>query len=1049
MSNTLTPPPRYTTTSLYPEAAEPTLDPALFASPTARYRGTPFWSWNTKLERQRLLDQIDELAAMGMGGFHMHPRSGLATEYLGDEFLDLVEACVDHAEAKSMLAWLYDEDRWPSGAAGGLVTADPAYRMKHLVLTPRPYTADETAPPNFNTERSHARRVGGGTLVAKYRVVIDEAGRLASYQRLPTTAPDEPGLWYAYLETSETMQWFNGQAYLDCMMPEAVERFIAVTHEAYAERVGDRFGSVIPAIFTDEPQIAWFSAISEPHAHEDVILPWTTGLVDLHQQQWGEDPLDVLPEVVWQPIHQPGAARWRLRDTISERFASAFADQIGAWCDQHGIALTGHMMEEPTLASQATALGECMRHYRGFQLPGIDMLCDRIELTTAKQAASVAHQDGRPGVLSELYGVTNWDFTFAGHKRQGDWQAALGVTVRVHHLNWVSMAGDAKRDYPAAIGSQSPWWHEYQTVEDHFSRLNTVLTRGQPLVDVAIIHPIESYWVALGPISQTAVEQADLNQSFQDGLAWLLHGLIDADFVCESLLPKQCPTQIGSALRVGEMRYQTVVVPSLLTIRSTTLDRLEALAEAGGHVVFAGRVPALVDAQPSDRAQRLAANCVQVPWQRGELLASLDAVRRLSVADHSGYPVNEVLHQWRQDGDTRWLFLCNTNRDRGLGDRGQLIVRIRGHWRITSYDTLTGRHTPLTTHQYDGDTAVAWSTHGHDHLLLACTPSQPGRVDSTPTSTPALVWHAAGECDDLVPVTLHEPNVLPLDRLEWQLPDGAWQPVTEIMRLNNAVRDALGWQPVGGRGCQPWALPPEDAVGPQLRLRAVVHSAIDVEDLSIALERSSDWRVWVDGVERTASATGWWVDRDIHRVPLGSLSAGQHVFEFAVAVSERTTVETPYLLGDFGVQVRGRHVAIIAPVRELAWGDWTTQGLPFYGGSVTYHTGFEHAGGRAAIRCDRCPMPAWRVQVPAAADTLVAFAPYRADLGVLPAGRHRCDVVVYGNRLNTFGCLHNANPNEHWIGPQAWFTTGANWSEEYQLAACGMLLAPRVEQASA
>ena len=122
----------------------------------------------------------------------------------------------------------------------------------------------------------------------------------------------------------------------------------------------------------------------------------------------------------------------------------------------HGIALTGHMMEEPTLASQTAALGETMRSYRSFDLPGIDMLCDFRELTTAKQAESAVHQFGYEGMLSELYGVTNWDFDFRGHKLAGDWQAALGVTIRVHHLSWTSMAGEAKRDYPASLSSQPP-----------------------------------------------------------------------------------------------------------------------------------------------------------------------------------------------------------------------------------------------------------------------------------------------------------------------------------------------------------------------------------------------------------------------------------------------------------------------------------------------------------------------------------------------------------------------------------------------------------------
>lgn len=33
-----------------------------------------------------------------------------------------------------MEAWLYDEDRWPSGTAGGMVTVEPEYRMKSIKL---------------------------------------------------------------------------------------------------------------------------------------------------------------------------------------------------------------------------------------------------------------------------------------------------------------------------------------------------------------------------------------------------------------------------------------------------------------------------------------------------------------------------------------------------------------------------------------------------------------------------------------------------------------------------------------------------------------------------------------------------------------------------------------------------------------------------------------------------------------------------------------------------------------------------------------------------
>ena len=69
---------------------------------------------------------------------------------------------------------------------------------------------------------------------------------------------------------------------------------------------------------------------------------------------------------------------------MTERFAAAYADTVGAWCRKHGIAMTGHMMEEPTLQRQTAAMGEVMRSYRAFDIPGIDMLCDQRELSTAK-----------------------------------------------------------------------------------------------------------------------------------------------------------------------------------------------------------------------------------------------------------------------------------------------------------------------------------------------------------------------------------------------------------------------------------------------------------------------------------------------------------------------------------------------------------------------------------------------------------------------------------------------------------------------------------------
>ena len=65
----------------------------------------------------------------------MHSRSGLATDYLSEEFFGLVKSCVEKAKKENMFAYLYDEDRWPSGFAGGLVTKERKYRGRFIHFT--------------------------------------------------------------------------------------------------------------------------------------------------------------------------------------------------------------------------------------------------------------------------------------------------------------------------------------------------------------------------------------------------------------------------------------------------------------------------------------------------------------------------------------------------------------------------------------------------------------------------------------------------------------------------------------------------------------------------------------------------------------------------------------------------------------------------------------------------------------------------------------------------------------------------------------------------
>ncbi|MCK6487724.1 MAG: hypothetical protein L6R48_05175 [Planctomycetes bacterium] len=1016
---------------LYPTSRTPALDPQTFRAPGAEFRGAPFWSWNCKLDAQRLIEQFDHLAEMGMGGAHLHCRVGLATEYLGDEFMALVRQVVAHAKAKGLRAFLYDEDRWPSGFAGGLVTVNPEHREQELVFARTLPAADEAG-------EAIGKR-GAPRQLARYAVRL-AGGRLAAYRRLAAGAKVPKGHeeWFACARTNERRTWFNGQTYVDTMSRPAIEEFIRTTHERYRAAVGEDFGGVIPSIFTDEPAVRPAEAKARAEDGGAVRLPWTTTFPDTFAAAHGFDLLDRLPELFWEAADgSPARTRWCFFDHVASRFAEAYAGTIGAWCERHGLLHTGHLMYEDSLSHQTAWVADAMRSYRGFQLPGIDTLCDCLEYTTAKQAQSVARQDGREGLMSELYGVTGWDFDFTGHKRHGDWQAALGITLRVHHLAWVSMAGEAKRDYPAPIDEHSTWFREYTLVEDHFARLNTVLTRGTPICRVAVVHPVESSWLAWGDQEHCGAERQDRDRQFADLTRWLLHGLVDFDFLCEGLLPGQQAAVKGKRLVVGKMAYDAVVVPNLRTIRTSTLKLLEAFAKAGGTVVFAGQVPELVDVQPSAKAARLARSCAQVSFTRSAILDALEAVRELAVIGADGAPVDQLLCQLRQDGAVRHLFLCNTSREHAH----HALVSLRGSWQVTQLDTLTGEQRALESAFLHGCTQVRWACPQAGHLLLRLERA-PKRAEQVLDLVPPAPPRQLALLSDPVPVELSEPNVLLLDQGEFRFDDGAWEPSEELLRIGNLLRARIGLPAVGGEMVQPWCAPrPPATHRVSLRFRLDVREP--VRGAHLALEHAGDSRLVLDGRTVDAAPDGHWVDAAIGTIPLPDLAVGTHVLEVTQPLGAATNLEWMYLLGDFSVTLAGRSAHLGAPVRTLSFGDWTTQGLPFYAGNVTYRCRFQAEGGALRLAVPRFRAPLLTVAVDGTRVGPLAFPPYALDLGSPKAGAHELAITAFGSRINSFGALHHADHHSvRWYGPHAWRTTGADWTYNYQLRPCGIMGAP-------
>ena len=1020
---------------LYQKNKSKTLDKRLFENPTSEYRGTPFWSWNCKLSKELVETQIDYLKEMGLGGFHMHSRTGMATEYLSEEFMDIVKTCVAKAEKENMLAWLYDEDRWPSGAAGGLVTKDPKYRVRKLIFTSVRRTDCVSKEVGIETGRPY--------FVASYDVSLNEKGELLSYKKINQEENAKGIKWYAYVMTNEPNPWYNNQTYVDTLSKEAIDKFINITYEGYKNAVGDKFGKSVPAIFTDEPQFEKKTTLDFATDKTDINLPWTNDVADTYNAEYGFDLLDYLPELIWElPNNQISKARYLYHDHIAERFASAFADNCGKWCEDNGLMLTGHMMEEPTLESQTAMLGEAMRSYRSFQLPGIDMLCDRVEFTTAKQAQSACHQYGREGVLSELYGVTNWDFDFRGHKFQGDWQAALGITVRVQHLSWVSMAGEAKRDYPASMSYQSPWYKEYSYVEDHFARLNTVLTRGQPIVKVGIIHPVESYWLHWGPKESTNTIREQLDNNFQDITNWLLLGQVDFDYISESLLPDLCPTA-SNPLKVGEMAYKTIIVAGCETLRKSTIDRLLKFQKEGGRLIFVGQCPSYIDAVKCCTAENLYNTSEKITFDHASVLNALEDEKVIDIRNSNGTRTNNLIYNMRQDNDCKWLFIAHGVKTLHFDavSPQKITIKIFGEYTPILFNTINGEIADVDYQLGDGNTIIKTEINCHDSILL--------RLDektNTSQINGKIEKNKIKEVDfkRKVSYTRSESNVLLLDTAQYAFDDEILNDTEEILRIDNKFRAKLGYPSRENRVAQPWTLEAE-SIKHYVTLKFTINSEIVVEKLILAIEDAEKLVIMLNNKKVEPKITGYYVDESIKTVELPAIQLGENILVVKIPFGKTTNAEYCYILGDFNVKVEGCEKTIVAPTKTIGFSSITNQGMPFYGGNITYKVEVETDDCSIAVKANNYRGSLIKVALDGKPVGVIVYAPYKLMIENVKSGKHTITLTLFGNRYNTFAALHNADTANTWHGPNAWRTKEDAWCYEYKLKDTGILASPIIE----
>ena len=981
----------------------------LFEHPPRQYSSAPLWVWNDDLTDEQIVSTLNDLAGQQVKQVFVHPRPGLMIPYLSPEWFRLWKVALREAKRLDMNVWIYDENSYPSGFAGGHVPeAMPESRGRGLVLR-----EEKTPPPWTNT------------IVGVYRIL--EQGLENVTDRVRAKESFAAGRYcVATIARAANSPWHGGRSYVDLLYPGVTEKFLSITLDAYKREIGHEFGRRVPGVFTDEPNIRPAGG-----------LPWTDSLPADFEQRRGYRLTDHLPSLQlevgdWQRV------RHDYYQTLLELFIERWGKPYHDYCATNRLEFTGHYWDHDW--PSCLGVPDNMAMYAWHQRPAIDVLMNQYReavnsqfgnVRIVKELSSVANQLGQARTLCEAYGAGGWDLRFEDMKRIGDWLYVLGVNTLDEHLSYITLRGARKRDHPQSFSYHEPWWTAYHVSAAYFSRLSAALSQGQQVNPVLVLEPTTTAWM-YNTDGKPDARLDELGESFQKLLQSLESTQIEYDIGCEDIMARHGAAANG-ALQVGQRNYAIVVLPPRTeTLNARTVGLLEAFLQSGGAVLCAGNAPARVDGMLSDRLATASQNprwrtlsAEAIPAELAGLLppAALSITRS---PDDKGV----LFHHRRQLSDGQLLFLVNTSLR--FSSTGVIESKTRG---LEQWDPDTGLAGPYPFAATTNGTRFAYdlAPAGSLLLFLADKPSRPSPIvarntQSIPPLGPPKIERAG-------------PNVLALDYVDITV-GGLTQKGLYFYRA-----EQLAFQK-NGMARNPW----DSAVqfGDELISKRFPNtSGLDVSykftirgpvprQLAAVIERADLYTVTFNGQPLAQRSPDWWLDKSFHRLDLtGRARPGENVLRLQTApFTILNEIEPVYLLGDFALEPSPKGF-VLGPDKPLDLGPWNEQGHPFLSAGAAYSERFVVTPNTGRFRV---AVRSWhgsvaKVTVNGQLAGYLAHQPWECEVTPwIRSGTNTVTVEVIGTLKNTLGPHHfgpgvgSAWPGMFQTGPESGPPPGSEYA---------------------
>ena len=978
----------------------------LFMNPPVEYRSAPLWVWNDDVTKEQIDEQLADFKSMGMGGVFIHPRPGLITSYLSEEWFSLCGYTVKRGKELGMNVWLYDENSYPSGFAGGHVPAKmpESYNQGQGLALERV----DKLPEDVNSF---------------YLVLKKTDSKFIDVTKELNAESNKKGDYFLFEKKYyEKLPWHGGYSYVDLLVEGVTEKFIELTMTGYQKHIGSEFGKVVPGIFTDEPNI------SSPGG-----IRWTPSLFVEFEKRWGYDLKTNLPSLVYE-LGNWKQVRHNYYTTLLEMFIERWSKPWYKYTEKNNLDWTGHYWEhgwpDPHHGSDNMAM------YAYHQMPAIDILMNQYSedvnaqfgnVRAVKELSSVANQLGRTRTLSETYGAGGWELSLEDMKRIGDWEYVLGVNFMNQHLSYMTLEGARKRDHPQSFSYHAPWWKHYRIMGDYFARLSLALSSGKQNNRVLVFEPTSTGWLYYSP-TESNEKLSELGPLFQEFIMNLEKYQIEYDLASENIVKDNGKIDKNKFI-VGEREYDIVIFPpGYENLDTSTLELIKKYLSRGGKVISFNNIPEYIDGNKSNELETVVSNHPK-NWKNVNSLNDsevLEAINSEKIKFIHPEKINGKLFHHRRDlEDGQLVFLVNTSNNEWSA--GSFFVTGESVYEL---DLESGELKSFPYEIKSGSLEIAFDLPPAGSLLLSIDNESKNIIQDNRVSKINIIT----SLDD-VKIKNVSKNVLTIDYCDIKIGEKEEKDIYCF----DASEKIFNYYGLNGN---PWreAVQYKNSIvelnnfdknsGFEADYSFNIEKGVDTESLQAVVEHPELWKIQINGKTALADPSSNWLDRKFGVYNIGkNVKVGMNKLKImASPMSVHSELEPIYIRGDFKLESIKKGWNLVKE-EPLKLGSWKEQGFPFYSESVSYTKSYNiiKKDKRFVLKLTNWKGSVAEIKVNNKHAGIIAWPPYELDItNQINEGSNKIRVDVTGTLKNLLG--------PHHIGP----VRGTAWPASFATASKSM-----------